>query len=498
VPDLARAAKVIILVKVTEDIWSPRGRFLFWLVITLVGASFFDRVLMTINKHDMLRRGESVLVAVSGGPDSVALLHVLKRLQPVLDLDLIVFHLNHKLRGLEADADARFVGEFAAGMGLKVMPVECDVRLLMERERLSLEEAAREARYREMERLAAELDIDKIALGHHADDQAETFLMRLLRGTGLEGLGSIKPVRDGYVRPLIDETKSEILQYVEEHALEYRVDASNRDESILRNRVRHKLMPLLSEYNPSFQETILNTIEIVREDQSFIEEIVAGIFSRHAQREPGLIRLPIVEITNQPLAIERRLVRLAIRSVKGDLRGIEFKHVEGIISGLRHGSGRMEIDLPGQITARVEYEQLIIGERKLFEALQFESIELKVPGVTRIDALAVEINAELSEPAGLVFGRNGDVAHLDAAVAGSGLKLRVRRPGDSFRPFGMTGEKKLQDLFVDKKISKRERNRVPIIESDGKIAWVAGFRIDDSFRVTERTKEVLVLRLLRL
>jgi len=479
---------------------SPRGRFLFWLgwVIALVGASFFDRVLKTINNHGMLRGGESVLVAVSGGPDSVALLHVLKRLQPVLGLDIIVFHLNHKLRGPEADADARFAGEFAAGMGLKAILVESDARLLMERERLSLEEAAREARYREMERLAAELGIDRIALGHHADDQVETFLIRLLRGSGLGGLGSIKPVRDGYIRPLIDETKSEIFRYIEEYSLEYRVDASNQDESILRNRIRHKLIPLLGEYNPKFRETLLNTIEIVREDQAFIEEIVAGVFSGHAQREPGLARLPIVEITNQPLAIERRLVRLAIRSAKGDLRGIEFKHVDAILRGLRNGSGRMEIDLPGQIIARVEYGQLVIGERALFEALRLESIELKVPGVTRIDALGVEIKAELTEPAGLVFGRDGDIAYLDAAVVGSVLKLRVRRPGDSFRPFGMTGEKKLQDLFVDKKISKRERNRVPIIESNGKIAWVAGFRIDDSFRVTERTKEVLALRLLRI
>ncbi|MDI6815666.1 MAG: tRNA lysidine(34) synthetase TilS [Actinomycetota bacterium] len=464
----------------------------------MVGSSFFDRVLKTINNHGMLRGGESVLVAVSGGPDSVVLLHVLKRLQPVLDLDLIVFHLNHKLRGLEADEDARFVGEFAAGMGLKAMLVEADVRLLMKQERFSLEEAAREARYREMERLAVELGIDKIALGHHADDRVETFLMRLLRGTGLEGLGSIKPVRDGYIRPLIDETKSEIFQYIEDNSLEYRVDSSNQDESILRNRIRHNLMPLLGEYNPRLQETLLNTIDIISEDQAFIEEIVAGIFSKHAQREPGLIKLPIVEIINQPLAIERRLIRLAIRSVKGDLRGVEFKHVDAIVSGLRKGSGNMEIDLPGQIIARAEYEQLVIGERELFEPLGIESIKLTVPGVTRIDALGVEIKAELVEPAGLVFERNGDIAHLDAAVAGLGLKLRVRRPGDSFRPFGMSGEKKLQDLFVDKKISKRERNRVPIIESDGKIAWVAGFRIDDSFRVTEQTKEVLILSLLQI
>lgn len=446
----------------------------------------------------MLRRGDSVLVAVSGGPDSVALLHVLKQLQPTLDLTITAFHLNHKLRGSEADEDARFVGEYAARMDVKAILTEADVRLLMERERLSLEEAAREARYREMERLAAELGIDKIALGHQANDQVETFLMRLLRGSGLEGLASMRPVRGTYIRPLIEETKGQILEYIEEHSLEYREDASNLDESILRNHMRNKLIPLLGEYNPRFKEMLLNTIEIVGEDQSFIDEATTGIFSKHARSEPGLIKLSIAEVLSHPLAIGRRLVRLAIKSVKGDLRGIEFKHIEAIVSGLRNRPASMEIDLPGQIIARAEYGQLVVGDRGRFEPLGIESIELTVPGLTRIDALGVEIRAELAGSAGLVFERNGDVAHLDAAIAGLGLRLRLRRPGDYFKPFGMTGEKKLQDFFVDKKISKRERNRVPIIESDGKIAWVAGFRIDDSFRVTERTKEVLTLSMLRI
>ena len=464
----------------------------------MVGASFFDRVLETINKHGMLRKGDSVLVAVSGGPDSVALLHVLKELQTTLDLTITVFHLNHKLRGPESDGDARFVGEYAEKMELKVILAETEVRRLMEREFLSLEEAAREARYREMERLVPKLGIDKIALGHHADDQVETFLMRLLRGSGLEGLASMKPVRGVYIRPLIRETKGEILKYIEEHSLAYRVDASNQDESIFRNRIRNKLIPLLGEYNPRFEEILLHTIDIVGEDQSFIDEVAAGVFSKHALSEPGLIKLPIAEISSRPLAIERRLVRMAIKSVKGDLRGIDFKHIEAIVSGLRDKSGSLGIDLPGRIIAQAEYGLLVFGAKALFEPPAIDSIELTVPGLTRIDALGVEIKAELAAPAGLVFERNGGVAYLDPAISGLGLKLRLRRPGDSFRPFGMTGQKKLQDFFVDKKISKRERNRVPIIESDGKIAWVAGFRIDDSFKVTERTKEVLTLSLLRI
>jgi len=461
----------------------------------LVEIGFVDRVLSTIRKYRMLTTGDKVLVAVSGGPDSVALLYLLKQLEQVYRLDLHVFHLNHQIRGKEADEDTRFVKEFADGLGVPAVIRSFDVPKLMEREKLSLEEAAREARYRVMEEVVKEIKADRVALGHHADDQAETFLMRLIRGAGLEGLGSIMPVRDHYIRPFIEVTKEDILQYIEYNDLTYRLDASNEDLSILRNRIRHELMPLLVNYNPQFKGSLLKTIELVREDQSHLDAITDEVFEILADTGTDIVRLPIQGLLAQSVSIRRRLVRRCIRWVKSDLKGIEFKHIETVLEGLKVVPVRVELELPGRIVITTEYEYLVFGKKQLFEPQVFESLTLSVPGTTQVKALNIEIEADFIDLRELEFEKNGMVAHIDADKVVGELKVRLRKPGDSFRPFGMTGEKKLQDFFVDEKVPRRERNTVPIVEADGKIVWVAGFRIDDSFKVTEETKRVLVLKL---
>lgn len=439
--------------------------------------------------------GDKVLVAVSGGPDSVALLYLLKQAEPIFHLSLHVFHLNHQLRGEEAAEDAKFVREFAEMLGIPVTLANFDVPALMEREKLSLEEAAREARYRLMDQVSADIKADKVALGHQADDQVETFLMRLIRGAGLEGLGSISPVRDHYIRPLIEVTKEDVLQYIDDNGLKYRLDASNEDLSILRNRIRYELVPLLINYNPQFKGTLLKTVELVRDDQSHLNEITDGVFEVLADTNTNMVRIPVQGLLAQSVAIQRRLVRRCIKWVKSDLRGIEFKHIGAILEGLQSVPVRVELELPGQIVILTEYGDLVFGHKQLFEPPVFEPVTLSVPGVTIIEALGIEIEAELIEPSNLTFERNGEVAHIDADKIPGELKVRIRKPGDSFRPFGMIGEKKLQDFFVDEKVPRRKRDTIPIVESDDRIVWVAGFRIDDSFKVTEETQRVLVLRM---
>jgi len=460
-------------------------------------SRFFDRVLSTIRKHQMLNRGDKVLVAVSGGPDSVALLYFLNQIRPVYDLTLHVFHLNHMIRGREAAEDAQFVVEFANKLGVPSTTMSFDVPALMKRERLSLEEAAREARYELMDRIASEIKADKAALGHHADDQVETFLMRLIRGSGLKGLGSILPVRDHYIRPFIEVSKEEIAEYIDENGLEYRLDASNEDLSILRNKVRRELVPLISSYNPQIRPTLLRTIEVVREDQLHLEELTSGVFDVLAETGEGIVRISIQGLVAQSIALRRRLIRKCIGWVKTDLRGIDFKHIEGILSKIEEVPAQFELELPGDIIVFTEYEYLVFAKRGLFEPAPVEPVRLAVPGVTKIGMLGVEIDARTTDPSNLEFERNGAVAHLDADKIPGELFVRTRRPGDSFKPFGMTKDKKLQDFFVDEKVPKRERDRVPIIASNGDIIWIGGFRIDERFKVTEDTKRVLVLRLKR-
>lgn len=442
----------------------------------------------------MLDKGDKVLVAVSGGPDSIALLHFLNEIAPVYSLGLHVFHLNHLIRGKEADKDVEFVEAFASKLGVPSTLMSFDVPALMEREKLSMEDAAREARYMLMDQLASELKANKTALGHHADDQVETFLMRIIRGAGLEGLGSISPVRDHYIRPFIEIGKDDILRYIYDNDLEYRIDASNEDLSILRNRIRHELVPLLNDYNPQFKGSLLKTISIIREDQSHLDELTGEVFDNLADTGDEIVRFPVQGLAAQSVSLQRRLVRKCIKWVKSDLHGIEFKHVEAILDGLRRVPPQIELELPDGIVVFTEYDWLVFGKKRLFEATPIEPVRLSVPGVTTVESLGTKIKAEFVSPIELAFERNGSIAHLDADKLPDELKLRTREPGDSFRPFGMTGEKKLQDFFVDEKVPRRERDRVPIIVSNDKIIWVAGFRIDDRFKVTEETKRVLVLR----
>ncbi len=461
----------------------------------MVEVWFFDRVLATIQKYQMLEKGDKILVAVSGGPDSVALLHFLKQIELLYNLELHVFHLNHEIRGKEAAKDAQFVAGFASKVGVSATLMSFNVPLLAEREKLSLEEAAREARYNLMDEVAAKFVADKIALGHHANDQVETFLMRLIRGAGLEGLGSIAPVRDSYIRPFIEITKEDILRYIEDNGLEYRIDASNEDLSILRNKIRHELIPLLAEYNPQFEGSVLKTIEIVREDQSHLDDITTGIFDSLADAGDGFVRIPIQGLIAQSTSLRRRLARKCIKWVKSDLHGIEFKHVEAILNSLETVPIQFELELPGKIIVFTEYEQLVFAKKELFEPALLEETRLKIPGITVAAPLGIVIEADYVSPRELEFERNGRVAHLDADKIPGELTVRSRKPGDSFKPFGMTGEKKLQDFFVDEKVPRRERNSVPIVGVGNKIVWVAGFRIDERYRVTEDTKRVLILRI---
>ncbi|MCL6471304.1 MAG: tRNA lysidine(34) synthetase TilS [Firmicutes bacterium] len=461
----------------------------------MVESWFFDRVLSTIQKYRMLEAGDKVLVAVSGGPDSVALLHFLKQVETVYGLSLHVFHLNHEIRGREAAEDAQFVAGLASKLGVSSTLMRFDVPELAERNKLSLEEAAREARYRLMGDLAAKIKASKIALGHHADDQVETFLMRLIRGAGLEGLVSILPVRDLYIRPFIEITKDDILEYIKDNGLDFRIDASNEDLSILRNKIRHELIPLLTDYNPQFRGSLLKTIEVVREDQSHLNELTNAVFEALADVGNEIVRMPIQGLLAQSLSLRRRLVRKSIKWVKSDLRGIEFKHVEAILRGLSEVPARFELELPGNIIVFTEYEQLVFAKKHLFAAPKLEVTELKIPGITFIEPLGIAIEAEHISPRELKFEKNGNVAHLDAEKVPPKLKVRTRKPGDAFMPFGMVGEKKLQDFLVDEKVPRRERDRIPIVVGDDKVIWVAGFRIDDRFKVTEDTKQVLVLKL---
>lgn len=464
-----------------------------------------EKVLATIQKYSMLAPGDRVLVAVSGGPDSVALLHVLFDLRETLDLELHVFHLNHMMRGKASERDALFVKELADELGLPCTIRSFDVPAYIDERGLSPEEGAREVRYMLLDEVAEEVGASKIALGHQANDQVETFIMRILRGAGMEGLGGIPPVRNRYIRPLIEVGREEIEAYCREERIEFRVDASNLNLSYLRNRVRHRLIPALQEYSPGFRENALKTIEILAADQVFLEEVTEEEFTRIAVTEEKLVKLTRSALLKLPLAIRRRVIREGIRFVKGDLTGIEFKHIEAISDYVTLGKGKLQVDLPHGLVAFSEYGAIIVAQKKKLKSPAVGGVLLDIPGATEVRELGVKFIADLGSARDFKPSEEKEVAYLDADELRAPLqgrrpprvetlKIRTRLPGDSFRPLGMKGSRKLQDFFVDEKVPRRRRDRVPILEMNGQIVWVVGYRIDDRFKVTDETRKVLRLK----
>lgn len=476
----------------------------------------------TIDKFNMIAPGDKILVGVSGGPDSVALLHGLWSLREELRLELNVFHLNHMMRGKEAEEDALFVEELARRFDLPVIVERVDVPRLIREAKASAQEVAREVRYRRFYRAAEKVGAQKIALGHNLNDQAETVLMRLLRGAGTDGLAGIPPVREGkIIRPLLEITRGEIEEYLAQQGLSARLDRSNRKTRYLRNRIRMRLIPLLEkDYNPRVVELLARLAEQAREEAGFLEGAAREAYRRLAREEAADgatgragVHLSLAGLRLEPMAIQRRVVRAALSRAKGDIRRVDFRHVEQVLELARVGRVEATLDLPGGIKARRTYTDLVIeleppgsagpGAGPGEPAAPGEVYTLQVPGLTALPAWGLTMQAEL-----LPGHQAGDmpsaqdprspVAHLDFHRLSLPLKVRARRPGDRFQPLGLRGSKKLKDFFIDLKVPRRERDHIPLVVSgeDEDIVWVVGWRIDSRFKVGPQTTHVLVLRAL--
>ena len=457
-----------------------------------------EKVLAAISKYNMLEKGDKVLISVSGGPDSIAMLHLLFSIHALLDLQLHVFHLDHMVRGDSSREDAIFVKKLASALGIPADNLSYDIPAYIKDKNLSLQEGAREIRYRLLDEVCDEVGADKIATGHNANDQVETFLMRMIRGTGASGLKGIPPVRGRIIRPLIDVNRKEIEDYLRYNQFECRLDESNLQMDYLRNRVRQRLIPFCQEENEKFCLNILNTIELISGDDAFLEQLAEDSFGELVRDEgDNAIVLKYAALSKLPIAIQRRVVRRALQFIKGNLKEIEFRHVDLLLGEMGcEGSG--PIDLPGGIVVLNEYGNLTITLREELDPKyrhQSMKVELTIPGVTNVPDLGINIIARLEDADKVDVGSNNkkEKAYLDFKKIALPLWVRTRSPGDRFVPLGMAHRKKIQDFFVDNKIPKRKRDRIPIIESQGQIVWIGKIAIDDRVKVTGSTEKVLVL-----
>lgn len=467
-----------------------------------------QRVFRFIQSEGLIpgKAGENpkMLVGVSGGPDSVCLLHILDQLRDSLGVRLHVAHLNHMLRGVDSDADARYVAEFSGTLGIPVTVEKRDVEAYRKEHRLSLEEAAREVRYDFFSQVAESIGAVGIALGHTQDDQVETILMHLVRGTGLTGLRGMGPITllrppgGGVlvvVRPLLEVARRETEEYCRAYDLSPRSDFSNYSLDYTRNRFRYELIPLLQSYNKNIGDALMRTARTAADELSYLEEGVSQVWERVVREQPNGILLDSEALSSLHPALQRHLLRRVLDEVLADLTDIQSIHIEKMMEALSKPAGK-RISLPRGLVFHVGYSTCLVT-KGVFDTCPFPPLEgeykLNVPGDTVLPGWRVQ--ARIIRPGEKADGFG---ACLDLDEAGSDLVVRGRKAGDRFQPLGMGESKKLQDFMVDAKVPRSWRDRVPLVCSPGGIIWVVGWRIAERVRVTDSTKKVLRLEFERL
>jgi tRNA(Ile)-lysidine synthase len=451
-------------------------------------------VLKIILERRLIESGDRVLVGLSGGPDSVSLLHILHGLRDELGISLSAAHLNHMIRGRDASADEAYVKKLCGKFRIPLAIDRFDVPQFAKQEKLSLEDAARRLRYKFFFEAAKKDKATKIALGHTADDNVETVLMRLVMGTGTRGLLGIPAKRGKIVRPLIECARQEIEDYCGKHKLKPRIDKSNFDTKYLRNRIRHDLIPLLEKINPNARSAIGKAIALLGSDYEYLMGIsTKALHGATIKSTDKSIKLDIDKLLMYPDSIRRYVLRAAIENVKGDLENITFTHIYDVLSKLPDDE-EWELHLPSGLSVLGDGDVLEITSARPVsrKALSFK-YELKVPGSLKIAESGLRLSAEIVKIPKKLKLKDRNQAIIDFSKAGDCLVVRSRRAGDKFSPFGIPGTKKLKDFLIDEKIPSGEKDSVPIVESRGRIAWVAGHRIDNRFKITEKTKKALKL-----
>lgn len=454
-----------------------------------------NKFLKTVEKHRMLEKGEGVVVGVSGGPDSVCLLHLLWRIKDMYDLKLYAVHLNHRFRGEEADADAAYVKEFCDKLDIPSFIFSEDIARYSREKGISFEEAGRERRYQLFYQVMAQQGAGKIAVAQNMDDQAETVLMRFMRGSGLEGLGAISYVRDHtIIRPLLDTSRKEIEDYCEAFQLKPRIDKTNLEAIYTRNRIRLELIPYIEKhFNSKIKETLWRTANLFREDREWIELSVQKNFEEAARKEKDAIRVDCQAIRKMHPAMGKRVLRRALQEVCGGLADTEHVHIAHILELVHKGNVGAKIDLPKGMMAELGYGVLMIKKRRAIDPVEFiypldigESLylpELNATVTSKIIPLD-QWNPQDKHP----YKKYFDLEKIE-----QGIIIRNRRSGDRFVPYGMQGRKKLKDYFIDEKVPREMRDRIPLVCDGHEIMWVVGYRTSERYKIDPQTQKVLVL-----
>jgi len=461
-----------------------------------------DRVLegfiRSLKKYRMLRKGEGVLVAVSGGPDSISLFDLFYQIRVDWKVGIHIIHLNHGLRGDAGDRDQLFVERMARDLKMPVSSKKVDVEALAKQNKMSLEEAGRQARLDYFQAEANRLGIRKVALGHHKDDRAETVLFRILRGTGLQGIGAMRPLSHyrelTLIRPLVDVEKKSLEDYIRDRKLSYCIDASNNEVKFTRNRIRNRLLPALEKhYNPKIKNALAHLAESVALDVDYIEETVQKSYPKVIRKKRDtIILIKKKKFMSQPEALKFRILQQATRQLDPESE-LDYFHWDEIRKALDRDSRGFEIHVPHELAMTIERKELILRKPLADEDRQYE-YKLPANGKLRIRELGLEIVSETFDRRIYKVDRQDKTCGIfDMDRIEFPVRIRNRREGDVFQPLGLSRDKKLKDFMIARKIPNYKKDQVPLFMSGDSIFWVYGIEISDRYKVTHRTRRFLKL-----
>ncbi len=467
--------------------------------------SLLHQVRTTIEQHRLVAPGDTVVVGVSGGPDSLALLHVLRALRGELHIALQVAHLNHRLRGADSDADAAFVAWLAREWDLPATIEAREVAALAREQRLSIEQAARQARYAFLAEVARRIGARVIAVAHHADDQVETVLMHLLRGAGLAGLrgmtaqSQVSGFNVQLVRPLLDVTRAEIEAYCRANALTPRFDRSNLDTTLFRNRLRHETLPYLQTLNPNLREILRRTARVLADDYDFLDAQTCAAYARIAREQDDAIVFALDAWRTLHPALQRGTLRHAVQRLRRDLRDVDWTHIEDARRIALEKSTGAQATLPRGLMLTIGYTEFTIADATRAVALpdlpllRVERVALPTQGTTALPdcAWVVETQILTDAPPREARGETDRwAAVFDWAKCRGEPALRRRRAGDGFQPAGLGGHtQSLAEFMINVKIPRAARDQLPLLVIGDHIAWVCGWRVDERVRATDATRE---------
>ena len=438
-----------------------------------------DKVYKTVREYGLIQKNDKIIIGLSGGADSVCLTHVLHSISADMGIELICAHMNHGIRGDEADCDAEFARSFSESLGIPFEFKKADIPSLAKEKGVSEELAGREARYAFFEELMQKYGFNKIATAHNKNDNAETILMNFMRGSGIKGLGGIPYIRGNIIRPILDCRRDEIEKYCEENGLKYVTDSTNNENIYTRNKIRLDLIPEIEKkFNSNFVGTVTENAHLIKEDSDFLERLSLEYYKKEVSDN----KTDIEKLLKQPISIRNRVIFEMIRTVMGTASDVSSLFIKDITSLIQKGKSGAYITLPKGVRAAVEYGSLCI--KKTVKEYDFE-YEIPLDKDVYIPEMGKTVHVQF------VSEKSGKGMYVEAKEADK-IIIRNRREGDVFYPSGMNGRKKVKDFFIDSKIPREERSRVGILTINGEIADIIGKRSDRRYTFVQKGFKITI------